>query len=244
MDSARLENSGVPYSMRHGPTRSMMARSTGSDFLRWLTALRMAYTCTTKLPPRANEKRIWSWDFLPYSVILNAAVFQAKRRIEVLSGFEREPNETTTPILASARSLHRDSHDFKVSSPQQLVRSYECPGRIIAVKISLVHAVESSVEIQIGTEDLDRNNVVHGQARGLDGLLDALHHQAQLVLRVRRSLPRFRVEAKMSGDVKCVTRQNAFAERQSFRVRGPRVHDVLTIGCRCRNAYQQAQHAQ
>src|ERR1700731_2782699 len=43
MASARLENSGGPNSMRQGPTRSIMERRTGSDFLRCMTALRMVH---------------------------------------------------------------------------------------------------------------------------------------------------------------------------------------------------------
>src|SRR5713101_810598 len=41
MASAKLWNSGGPNSMRYAPTRSMMAASTGSDFFKWLIALRM-----------------------------------------------------------------------------------------------------------------------------------------------------------------------------------------------------------
>src|SRR5580700_3590386 len=49
MASARLWNTGSPNSMRQGPTRSMMARRTGSDFFRWLIALRMRRLDETRI---------------------------------------------------------------------------------------------------------------------------------------------------------------------------------------------------
>src|SRR5271167_4930808 len=45
--------------MRHGPTRSMIARITGSDFLRWVTALRMDLYLYHKTGLKANKKRIY-----------------------------------------------------------------------------------------------------------------------------------------------------------------------------------------
>src|ERR1022692_1053227 len=130
--------------MRHGPTRSMIARKTGSDFLRWLTAFRMTSTFTTKR-----------------------------------SKGEQKPNHGEECRLL--RLLDGDSQYFISPAAQQFVHSNERPCRIVPAEIGLIYGVEGVVVLEVGTEDLQRDHIVHGQAGSLDGLLDSIHHEPHLV---------------------------------------------------------------
>jgi hypothetical protein len=93
------------------PATSTLARSRSTTEL--LPLVRSFYS-TGVIPANSLHGRSWcSLDFLLYGailycVILSAAAFQAKRRISVLSGLEREPKCTTT--LRSVLVLRNDSY--------------------------------------------------------------------------------------------------------------------------------------
>src|SRR5271165_7206551 len=79
MASARLSNTGSPYCILGGPTRSMIFRITGSDFFRWRIALRMAafqnlFTTETR---RHGEKSTAATDLRGFARI-NQPQIQAK----------------------------------------------------------------------------------------------------------------------------------------------------------------------
>src|SRR5437588_8436699 len=200
MASARLENCGAPYSMRNGPTRSMIPRSTGSHFFKWSIAFRMPYRFTTNENARANKVR---------------TVFRRDVACNVSFG----------ELLLDCNPEH-----FIFPIAQQTPGPNKCARGIVLVKVGLINVVECLVVLQIAAKYLHRDDVIHGQPGLLYGGLYALHDELRFLLRICRCLPRFGIEPNVPGNVERIADQNAIAERQRFSVRGPRLDDVFPVG--------------
>ena len=52
------------------------------------------------------------------------------------------------------------------------------------MKITAIDGIEFVVKIKIGTVNGDRDEIVHRQTSGLQGLLDRVHHQPRFRFRV------------------------------------------------------------
>src|SRR5579864_9339573 len=114
------------------------------------------------------------------------------------------------------------------------------------MEVRLVHVVERLVELQVCTEHLHGDNIIHGETGLLDGLLETVHHHVSFLLSVRRRHTCFRIEPNMSGDVERVANQDGIAERHRAQARGTWFHDVLPVGggCRQTEGEQQDYHSE
>src|SRR5215471_19181417 len=77
--------------------------------------------------------------------------------------------------------LDGDACDFKVSTQQKLVAPDENPRWVAFVEIRSIYRVEAVEQRQIGAEDLDFDEIVHGHTCGFDGPLQVIQGELGLV---------------------------------------------------------------
>src|SRR5579872_7575736 len=99
------------------------------------------------------------------------------------------------------RLLDRNPIYFKTRVEEQFARSQESACRELVMEISPVHLVESVVKTDVGTKDLDGNEIVHRHAGGLDGVLDRVHDKTRFILSIGSGFASLGIHADVAGDV-------------------------------------------
>ena len=82
------------------------------------------------------------------------------------------------------------------------------------LKIGSVDIIECVIQSEVRTHDLHRDDVVHGQSRGLNGRLYTIHDELRFNPWVFRSPVSLRIYTNMTGNIKGVTNKHSVAKWQ------------------------------
>ena len=74
--------------------------------------------------------------------------------------------------------------------------------------------VEGAIQVQIGTIDLNIDQIVHGQPGLFQSLIYGLKYLSSLHFRIGRSFANGRVDAQVTADIECVAKLKARTERK------------------------------
>src|SRR5678815_3871638 len=103
--------------------------------------------------------------------------------------------------MARASRADRDALQLEMAAAQQRSGPDEAPRRELLAEVTAVGRVEAVVEGEVGAEDLDGDQVVHSEPGLRQDRLHPVEEQADLLVEVRRRLPRFRVHSDAAREV-------------------------------------------
>ena len=136
-------------------------------------------------------------------------------------------SETATALPAKRRTNQRRTAipcTLETSAPQKRSGADEGAGRKILGEVSAINLVELFVQGEIGTKDLDGDQVVHGHIGGGESGLHPVEQQPNLLLDLFRRLAGLRIDADFPRQIESVADEHSVAVGQL--VRPAREHDV------------------
>lgn len=111
-------------------------------------------------------------------------------------------------------SANGNGTNFKVSTTQEWSGAKESAGGKIAREIGTVAGIKAVEESKVGTENLDRNEVVHHHLGGGEHVTDTIEQDRDLLIKVVGRYSSIGIDSDTTGEIQGVPDENSIAERQ------------------------------
>src|ERR1700730_15933927 len=116
-----------------------------------------------------------------------------------------------------------------MSATDQACNSEKGASGELLVEVRSINAIELVIEVEVGTEHLYRDQVVHSHALALQDLLHALHSKSSFFFCTGRRLAVLGIKADGTGEVKSVSHKHGIAEREGAASGGLVQHHMFAV---------------